>query len=227
MMNSDAKYLLLDTSGLALRLALADSKQLTQEIHVYQENIHSRMLAPLVQQILSTHDLQVGDLAAIGVNIGPGSFTGLRIGMAVIKGMVFGLDLPIVGIPGSDILAQAYFASGPDQKKATVLLDARRNEFFVTHFEFKNGIARSEQSAVVMTMATLTEKIPSDAVILTHYLTAKQYEMLDRVDSLRRIEVPFRFTAMQQMLNARLASGNWPGYENLEPLYVRAFAGVL
>jgi tRNA threonylcarbamoyladenosine biosynthesis protein TsaB len=93
---------------------------------------HAEIVLPLIQSVLAKSASQLDELAGIAVSIGPGSFTGLRIGLATVKGLVYGWGLPVVGV--STLLANA--ACG--RKFAGLLcavLDARKREVYVALFQ--------------------------------------------------------------------------------------------
>ena len=97
--------LAIDTSTQWMGLALFDGAQVISETIWRSQSHHTVELAPAVQQILAHSGVRPADLEVIGVALGPGSFTSLRIGLAVAKGMALGLHIPIVGVPTLDILA--------------------------------------------------------------------------------------------------------------------------
>ncbi|MBI3942381.1 MAG: tRNA (adenosine(37)-N6)-threonylcarbamoyltransferase complex dimerization subunit type 1 TsaB [Chloroflexi bacterium] len=79
----------------------------------FSQGAHTTEVMPRLATMFGQHRLTMQDITAIGVSIGPGSFTGMRIGLSVAKGLILGRDIPLVGIPGLDALAQANaFFSG-------------------------------------------------------------------------------------------------------------------
>ena len=96
----------IDSSTPVAGIAVADGNQLLGEIMLNTKNTHSEKLMPLVQQLLQELQLTVQDLDAIAVTQGPGSFTGLRIGMATAKGLVQGAGKQLIAVPTLDCLAQ-------------------------------------------------------------------------------------------------------------------------
>lgn len=97
--------LAVDTSSRNIGLALYLEDRVIHESVWVSDNYHTTQLAPAVQQALQQSGVQISDLQAVAVAIGPGSFTGLRIGMALAKGLALARHLPLVGIPSLDILA--------------------------------------------------------------------------------------------------------------------------
>ncbi len=108
MMRSASTILLaLDTSTRTVGLALYDGVQVLSEFTWNSQDHHTVELAPAVADMLEKTSLTASSLGALAVAIGPGSFTGLRIGLALAKGMAIAKRLPLIGIPTLDSLALA------------------------------------------------------------------------------------------------------------------------
>lgn len=91
---------------------------------------HSRLLMPMVQEVLAEANISVNQLDAIGVSIGPGSFTGLRIGFAAVQGMAYGADIPVVPVSTLELITATYTRQeNPNAGEIIALLDARMSEF--------------------------------------------------------------------------------------------------
>jgi len=95
----------IDTSTKTMGLALYDGVRVLSEVVWTTRNFHTVELAPAVADILETSGLQVSAVSAVALSIGPGSFTGLRIGMGLAKGLCLARHLPLIGIPTLDALA--------------------------------------------------------------------------------------------------------------------------
>jgi tRNA threonylcarbamoyladenosine biosynthesis protein TsaB len=96
--------LALDTASQFMSLALHDGRQIRFELTWQTLNNHTTELTPAIQQALSQTRITVRDLTAIAVSQGPGSFTGLRIGMGVAKGLALARKIPLVAVPTPDIM---------------------------------------------------------------------------------------------------------------------------
>jgi len=99
--------LAIDTSTRTVGLAIYDGVQVLGEMSWSSRDYHTVELAPAVRGLLERCTLQPAELGALGVALGPGSFTGLRIGLALAKGIALAQNLPIVGLPSLDVLACA------------------------------------------------------------------------------------------------------------------------
>lgn len=98
---------------------------------------HSRTLLPMAEAIFSGMDRKLSEIDVIAVAHGPGSFTGLRIGMAEAKGLAWALEKPVVGV--STLEAMAYGGPNMDGTMLCCAMDARRGQVYNALFEVKNG----------------------------------------------------------------------------------------
>ena len=121
--------LAVDTSTEACSVALQIGSECIAK-YSDEPRSHSRLLMPMVQQVLAEADIKVNQLDAIGVSIGPGSFTGLRIGFAAVQGMAYGADIPVVPVSTLELMVATYGRQESAQAGEIVaLLDARMSEF--------------------------------------------------------------------------------------------------
>lgn len=99
--------LAIDTSTTQMGLALFDGAQVLSEQFWHSRYHHTIELAPAVSDLLTRTGLKMDEIRVLGIALGPGSFTSLRVGLSFIKGLVMARHLPVVGIPTLDILAAA------------------------------------------------------------------------------------------------------------------------
>lgn len=116
-------------------MALVEADQVVSlRIH-HELNRHGERMLPLVEELLAEAGWSLSSLDRIGVGVGPGSFTGLRIGVALAQGVALGLDRPVVGV--GSLHAMAFAAppvEPPTELPTAAVVDARRNEYFVALF---------------------------------------------------------------------------------------------
>ncbi|MCY3024366.1 MAG: tRNA (adenosine(37)-N6)-threonylcarbamoyltransferase complex dimerization subunit type 1 TsaB [Planctomycetota bacterium] len=125
--------LALETSGGSLGVALRGEEGLLFEENVTAGSIHGRALAPLIRKALEAQRLKPGDLEAAAISIGPGSWTGLRIGLSCAKALAWGAGLALVAVPSFEALAWDAARHAPQHARLT-LRDARSEGFFAALF---------------------------------------------------------------------------------------------
>ena len=130
------RILAADTSAKAASVAVTDNGKLLGEYFVNIGLTHSQTFMPMCEQLLKTLDLNIENIDVLAISAGPGSFTGIRIGMAAIKGMAFGRDIKCVSV--STLESLAYNVSFFDGIICPVM-DARCGQVYNALFENNNG----------------------------------------------------------------------------------------
>lgn len=130
------RILALDSSSKAASCALMEDGVLLAESYLHNGLTHSQTLLPMVDGLLKAGGLTLSDVQGVAVSAGPGSFTGLRIGLAAAKALGFALDVPCAGV--STLLALAYLQRG-FEGVCIAALDARRGEIYYAIFKIEKG----------------------------------------------------------------------------------------
>ena len=131
------KILAIDSSAEVCSVAITNDKKLISEITVNTGNTHSQTLLPAVEQALKLAELTVDDIDVFACSTGPGSFTGVRIGAATLKGLAYGKNKPCISV--STLEALAYNLRGFDGVICPVM-NARRAQVYNALFECKDGV---------------------------------------------------------------------------------------
>ena len=124
--------LALDSTAVAASVSLCEDRKLLADYTVNIGNTHSETLLPMVEAVLKTAHVSVNDIDLFADSVGPGSFTGVRIGAATLKGLAFGKDRPCVGV--STLEALAYNLIG-FEGIACPVMNARRSQVYNALFE--------------------------------------------------------------------------------------------
>lgn len=127
------KYLTIDTTTKVTAVALAEEGNLVAEGFLHTAKMHSERLIPLLDQLFTASAWTLRDLDMLGVVRGPGSFTGIRIGIATAQGLAQVLNLPLIGVVSLDALAWAGWGRTED---IVPILDARKNEWYTARYRW-------------------------------------------------------------------------------------------
>ncbi len=150
--------LAIETSSLVSSVALGDSKKLYGELTVQAGLTHSEQLVPHIDMLLAACGKKKQDLTSIAVSIGPGSFTGLRIGLATAKMMAFALQIPIVGISTMEVLAyQGMYAD----RLIAVHVDAQKKMVYEALYRFQGTTLEVVQEPVILPQEEALQKLLS------------------------------------------------------------------
>ena len=180
---------------------------------------HGLSLLPLIQGVLHDAGLQVAQLDGVAVSIGPGSFTGLRIGLSTAKGIAFAHGLPVVGV--RTLLALAAVAN-LDEGRVCPMLDARKGEVYAALFQVESGVPRCLIPESVLRADAWLSRVDGPCTFLGDGVGA-----LGEANSAGQWTVlPFdRFHPRGAVVAAlgaeRLYRGDGDDLAALEPLYIR------
>lgn len=193
--------LAIDTSTQAVGVALYDGVQIVSERIWLSQQFHTVELAPSVSATIDQAGISINDLKAVAVAIGPGSFTGLRIGLALAKGMALAGKLAIVGIPSLDILV----ASQPiDKKPLAAILQAGRGRIAVGWYKNYSGEWKADRKVQVTTPRDLASRIKSPTIVCGE-LTEDERRLFRR----KRITVELASPAQSLRRPSFLAELGW------------------
>lgn len=158
------KILAADTSSFAASAAIAEDGIILGEYVIRNKLKHSQNLMPMIERLFSDLDMDISDIDVFAVTVGPGSFTGLRIGISTIRAFAQAGQKPVVGI--STLEALAYNAAAADVV-VIPMLDARRDEVFTAAYEFCGNTHSELIAPCVMTVGEITSRFDDKAVIYT------------------------------------------------------------
>jgi tRNA threonylcarbamoyladenosine biosynthesis protein TsaB len=149
--------LAIDTSNNALGVALFDEDRVLGEYITNMKKNHSVRIMPAIHTLLKDCDRVPADLTKIVVAKGPGSYTGVRIGVTIAKTLAWALNIPLVGISSLEILASGagrYFNGC-----ITPIFDARRGQVYTGLFQYENGLLDTVEQDKLVMMVDWAEKL--------------------------------------------------------------------
>ena len=155
--------LALDSASLRASIAIHDGTTLRAECTWESSNRHTVTLLPRVVQLLASSNLTPQDLTAIGVCIGPGSYTGVRIGVALAKGLASSRKLSLVGVTTLDILAAAQ---PQDSRPLYVIFAAGRRRVGFARYRWREAGWRSETGVQVVSWEELPGRLELPAILV-------------------------------------------------------------
>ena len=175
----------------------------------------------MVDRLLHECGRDIGDVDALALSIGPGSFTGLRVGVATVKGLALALGLPVAAVPTLDALASNLpFADAP----VCPILDARKGEVYLSLYRWCGGGMRRQGDYVALPPRAVAEQLKPPVIVLGDGVAAC-LPFLAHLGAGLRI-APASHAAPSAAVVGRLghgmlAAGVTVAAESLEPLYLR------
>ena len=218
------KILAIDTTASPVSAALLIDGKLMGEFYLNIKTTHSQTLMPIVSSLLSSTGTEIKDIDVFAVNAGPGSFTGLRIGIAAVKGMAYALNKPCAGV--STLESMAYNFSD-EQAVICSVMDARCSQVYNALFEIKNNEVIRLCDDRALSIAELTEEIKKldKKVLLVGDGAELCYSaMKEELDNVSLAPQNLRFQRASSTAFAAVKAindGNCVGAERLMPKYLR------
>jgi tRNA threonylcarbamoyladenosine biosynthesis protein TsaB len=146
------KILSFDTSSVRGSVALLEGAELRAELRLHSLQTHSALLLNSIDFLLARVGWKLGELNLVAVGMGPGSFTGIRIGIATALGFAQSLSIPFAGISGLDAIAHQF--TYPDGTVLAVL-DAHRSQLYCGEYASKNGKIRQSKKPALLNISDL------------------------------------------------------------------------
>lgn len=217
--------LAVDTSTAQLGLALYDGATVAAELTWTSRARHTVELAPALSGLLKRTGLAMGNLSALGIAIGPGSFTSLRVGLAFMKGLSLARRLPIIGVPTLDAVAACV---SPREIPLAAVLQAGRGRIAVGWYKSAENSWQAEGPVRTMSVDDLAELIHHPTLVVGE-LTAEERQRLARKKRNVQLASPAQSLRRPALL-AELAWDRWQaGHVNeaasLVPIYLHFEGG--
>ena len=127
--------LAIETSDELCSTAIMLTEDSFSEINFQKKFVHSEKLMPMISDLLKNAEIELDNIGAIAVSMGPGSFTGLRIGLTIAKGLSAGRDIPIIPVPTFNALALQLSASLPNETDFIIANNANINEIYFAKYK--------------------------------------------------------------------------------------------
>lgn len=214
----------MDTSSNNCSIAVVNEQAMLGEININYNLQHSVLLMPLIEELLMKLDMKAKDLDALCISVGPGSFTGLRIGLSAVKGIALGLNLPVYAADGLRILAYGAFGFNG---LLVPMMDALRGGYYTGIYTFVKGSLVTLMEPAILTLEELKARLSGEEkeiLILGDILEKKNKE--DVLFSENVVLAPANFNIpkasnIPYLLEEEIREGKSANIHELVPYYMR------
>jgi tRNA threonylcarbamoyladenosine biosynthesis protein TsaB len=218
--------LAIDTATSHCSVALGIPGEEIHEVNQQTERRHNEILPDLISSLFQKSGSNWKNLDAIAVSIGPGSFTGLRVGVSFAKGAALGLGVPLIPVETLDALAESVLSLRPEVERLCCMVSARRGEAFGRMFRKTENSIRQEGEVRLLTPFQ-AKKLAEEGVLLCGEGAVRLLEEADLNDP--EIVTPLHVLSSAKMIinlaavEIRRSGGVFPSISDIEPMYLKEF----
>lgn len=217
--------LAVDTSTAQVGLALYDGSQVIAEYAWRSSQRHTVELAPAIHELLARCGVTMDDLRVLAVALGPGSFTSLRVGLSLVKGLALARGLPVIGAPTLDILAAAQPAS---RLPLAVVIQAGRGRLALGWYKHSKNGWQTKGPARIVTVEALAEEVTTPVIVCGELMPEERRSLAGKPEI--QIVSPARALRRPALL-AELAWGRWQAGRvddeaTLAPIYLHVAGSI-
>ena len=213
--------LAIDTATSVCSLALYDGKTVLADFVLDNGLTHSEKMMPLLLDLLQASGVNKEDLTGIAINIGPGSFTGLRIGLASAKTMAYALNIPIVGVCAHQALA---YNVRIENIYLSPLIDAQKGNVYQAIYRWQAGFLQEVQAITIKSceeaVTTLVE-LGERCLILGEWKSDQDDLLTDKVQLAATNLLKSRATSVALASYSRFVSGDYDDAFTIQPYYLK------
>ena len=229
-----ARIILIETATDLCSTALSEDGKVVCSRESDVPRAHASMTAVFVDQMLRERGLRVSDCDAVCVSMGPGSYTGLRVGSSTAKGLCFGAGIPLLAVTTAEVLVAGALAEGlvPEGCSAIVpMIDARRMEVYSAVFS-PDGKQRTDIAPTVVTSETFSGLVRGGKVLFIGDGAGKCRGIICEAAGESAPEPVFigtepRAAWMAGPAERAFAAGEWRDTAYFEPLYIKDFVATV
>lgn len=219
------RILLIETATQVCSVAIAEGGRIVAKRESEEPNAHSSHLAPFIDEMLHELNIAAKDIDAVCVSSGPGSYTGLRIGVSSAKGICYALGIPLISVPTLLGMAALYYRQHPEYHGMVCpMIDARRMECYTMIVENETLNIIKDTQADVITEGIYNEYLDRGEVVFIGDGAEKTRSVLGTHPN-ARYDADFRLLAegMLSMAEEKLQRGDTEDVAYFEPFYLKDF----
>lgn len=215
--------LLLETATTSCSVALCEGEQAIAAKEINERNVHASHITLFIDDVMKDAGKRYPDLNAVAISKGPGSYTGLRIGVSTAKGLCYALNIPLVSVGTLEAMAYGIFRKEKIESHALLvpMIDARRMEVYT-------AIYRKDLTVIEPVNAKIIDKnsfsqFENDHLVLFGDGSAKFRELFADRSNISFLEFENSAAHLSRLANSKLNAGEIENMAYFEPFYLKEF----
>jgi tRNA threonylcarbamoyladenosine biosynthesis protein TsaB len=215
----------IETAGEVLSVVLLLDDTIIASVSVNRKNAHDELLTPVIESVFRFAARNKRELSAVAVSIGPGSFTGLRIGLAAAKGISLSLDVPLITVPTFDAMAYAICRRFilPGSTVLATVFDARRGDVYLAEYQLQRDDFTGIRSACAINANHAAQELAAGTLLAGNGAQKIFACDVKKFDIVPDLEAGSHAEAVAFLGKVKFFAGAHADRRLCEPLYVRDF----
>lgn len=222
----DKYVLLIETATDSCSVALAKNSEIISEKFINEPKAHASVIGGYVTDILAENSISMADCSAVAVSKGPGSYTGLRVGVSIAKGLCYGAGKPLISVCTLATIAQMALDNnlytGEGDFTIIPMIDARRMEVYTANFNSK-GEQLTPVEAKILDENSYAAELAAGPVLFTGNGAEKFKELVGNNPNAYFAPQAPHATGMRVIASAKLEAGEFEDNAYFEPFYLKDF----
>ncbi len=224
--------LAMDTSTDLCSIIVIANEKTKSKIKTHLKQVHAEKIIFMIEQALGNINKTINDISSVAISIGPGSFTGLRIGLSVAKGLCYALGKPLITVPTLDAMAESVFnicslISKYNKTEIYIcpMLNAKQNDFYYSIYRFnENKIERIDEYQIG-TADDLKRQLKGKTILLgdaVEFVAENFYNQDDIILFGEEFNYPDAYY-VAKIARKKYENGEFADLNSTEPLYIKEF----
>ena len=222
----DKYVLLIETATDSCSVALSKNSEIISEKFINEPKAHASVIGGYVTDILAENSIAMADCSAVAVSKGPGSYTGLRVGVSIAKGLCYGAGKPLISVCTLATIAQMALDNnlytGEGDFTIIPMIDARRMEVYTANFNSK-GEQLTPVEAKILDENSYAAELAAGPVLFTGNGAEKFKELVGNNPNAYFAPQAPHATGMRVIASAKLEAGEFEDNAYFEPFYLKDF----
>ncbi len=214
--------LAIETSSVSGSVALIRDGAIVGSQHYQLDKSHSSVLHPMIKDLMKECDTPLGDLDAIALSKGPGSYTGLRIGTSTAKGLCYALDIPLVAINTLESMAYQMIEKSPGYDLYCPMLDARRMEVYSLLVDQNMTLVRPTEP-VILDESSYQSDLEDHKILFFGNGSDKFKELISHPNAHFAADIHPMAVDIARMAENEYINGNFENVIDFEPFYLKEY----
>ena len=214
----------LETATTMCSVALASGGEILAVKELNERNVHASQITLFIDEVMKAAGKSYQDLDAVSISKGPGSYTGLRIGVSTAKGLCFALDIPLIAVDTLEAMASGYLLSHAIAENTLLcpMVDARRMEVYTAIFNEHLGLVEGVE-AKILDESTFNEYLYEHPVVFFGDGASKSQALYSESVNYQYVEFENSAAHMSAISLRKLLNGETENLAYFEPFYLKDF----